>query len=115
MELIPAIDIINGKCVRLTKGDYNHKTVYSDNPADIARRFEELGYRRLHVVDLDGAKSQHIVNTDTLPAIPAASICDSASVYGRMPSAACCALRSFAEATSFIAEVIFSVLRTDAM
>ena len=73
MELIPAIDIINGKCVRLTKGDYNHKTVYSDNPADIARRFEEMGYRRLHVVDLDGAKSQHIVNTDTLRAITAAT------------------------------------------
>ncbi len=69
MELIPAIDIIEGKCVRLTKGDYALKTVYADRPADMARRFEDLGYRRLHVVDLDGAKSKHIVNTNALKQI----------------------------------------------
>ena len=68
MELIPAIDIIDGQCVRLTKGDYDQKTVYGD-PLEMAREFEQLGFRRLHVVDLDGAKSRHIVNEDTLRAI----------------------------------------------
>lgn len=62
IELIPAIDIINGQCVRLTKGDYEQKTVYSDSPVSVAKAFEELGYKRLHIVDLDGAKSKHIVN-----------------------------------------------------
>ena len=66
MELIPAIDIIGGQCVRLTKGDYGQKTVYSDSPVDVAREFELLGFKRLHVVDLDGAKSKHIVNDDVL-------------------------------------------------
>ena len=66
IELIPAIDIINGQCVRLTKGDYNQKTVYRDSPAEVAREFEEIGFRRLHVVDLDGAKSRHIVNEAVL-------------------------------------------------
>ena len=61
IELIPAIDIIDGKCVRLTKGDYEQKTVYGE-PLEMARQFEAIGYRRLHVVDLDGAKSRHIVN-----------------------------------------------------
>lgn len=65
IELIPAIDIIEGQCVRLTKGDYDQKTVYG-NPIDMAREFEELGYRRLHVVDLDGAKSRHIINSPVL-------------------------------------------------
>jgi len=69
IELIPAIDIINGQCVRLTKGDYDQKTVYRDSPAEVAREFEELGFKRLHVVDLDGAKSKHIVNTEVLQAI----------------------------------------------
>lgn len=69
IELIPAIDLIDGKCVRLTKGDYGQKTVYSDNPADVAKQFEDLGFKRLHVVDLDGAKSKHIVNVDVLKAI----------------------------------------------
>lgn len=55
IELIPAIDIIDGKCVRLTKGDYNQKTVYNDSPADVARQFEDMGFKRLHVVDLDVA------------------------------------------------------------
>lgn len=66
IELIPAIDIIDGQCVRLTKGDYDCKKVYSNNPVDIARDFEKHGFRRLHVVDLDGAKSKHIVNTEVL-------------------------------------------------
>ena len=66
IELIPAIDIINGQCVRLTKGDYKQKTVYNDSPADVAKGFEQLGFRRLHVVDLDGAKSKHIVNDEVL-------------------------------------------------
>ncbi len=66
IELIPAIDIISGQCVRLTKGDYDRKTVYSDSPATMAKEFETLGFRRLHVVDLDGAKSKHIVNSDVL-------------------------------------------------
>ena len=69
IELIPAIDIINSQCVRLTKGDYNQKTVYRDSPAQVAKEFEELGFKRLHVVDLDGAKSKHIVNESILKAI----------------------------------------------
>ena len=66
IELIPAIDIINSQCVRLTKGDYDQKTVYHDSPADVAREFEEIGFQRLHIVDLDGAKSKHIVNCSVL-------------------------------------------------
>ena len=69
IELIPAIDIINGQCVRLTKGDYDQKTVYRDSPAEVAKEFEAIGFRRLHVVDLDGAKSKHIVNDAVLTAI----------------------------------------------
>ena len=66
IELIPAIDIINGQCVRLTKGDYDQKTVYRDSPAEVAKEFEALGFKQLHVVDLDGAKSKHIVNSEVL-------------------------------------------------
>ena len=66
IELIPAIDIIDGQCVRLTKGDYDQKTVYRDSPAEVAKEFEQLGFQRLHVVDLDGAKSNHIVNDSVL-------------------------------------------------
>lgn len=69
IQLIPAIDLIDGKCVRLTKGDYDSKKVYCDSPADMARRFEDLGFKRLHVVDLDGAKSKHVVNERVLKAI----------------------------------------------
>ena len=65
IELIPAIDIIDGKCVRLTKGDYDQKTVYG-SPLEMAREFERIGYKRLHLVDLDGAKSKHIVNSSVL-------------------------------------------------
>ena len=69
IELIPAIDIIGGQCVRLTKGDYDQKTVYSDSPATMAKEFEALGFQRLHVVDLAGAKSKHIVNDAVLQTI----------------------------------------------
>ncbi len=69
IELIPAIDIIDGKCVRLTKGDYSLKKVYNEDPVAQAREFEQLGFERLHVVDLDGAKSKHIVNDKVLKAI----------------------------------------------
>jgi len=68
IELIPAIDIIEGKCVRLTRGDYDTKKVYGD-PLEMAQQFEDLGMRRLHVVDLDGAKSKHVVNIAALKAI----------------------------------------------
>ena len=68
IELIPAIDIIDGQCVRLTKGDYNQKTIYRDSPAEVAKEFESFGFKRLHMVDLDGAKSKHIVNDSVLKA-----------------------------------------------
>ena len=71
IELIPAIDIIGGQCVRLTKGDYDQKTVYRNSPAEVAKEFEQIGFKRLHVVDLDGAKSKHIVNEQVLKAITA--------------------------------------------
>lgn len=71
IELIPAIDIIGGQCVRLTKGDYDQKTVYRNSPAEVAKEFEQIGFKRLHVVDLDGAKSKHIVNEQVLKAINA--------------------------------------------
>jgi phosphoribosylformimino-5-aminoimidazole carboxamide ribotide isomerase len=62
MKIIPAIDIINGKCVRLSKGDYSTVKVYNENPLEVAKEFEASGIRFLHLVDLDGAKSRHIVN-----------------------------------------------------
>ncbi|PIF05700.1 MAG: 1-(5-phosphoribosyl)-5-[(5-phosphoribosylamino)methylideneamino]imidazole-4-carboxamide isomerase [Draconibacterium sp.] len=69
IEIIPAIDIIDGKCVRLSQGDYAQKTVYNENPLELARRFEDTGLRRLHLVDLDGAKAKHVVNHKVLEAI----------------------------------------------
>ena len=69
MEIIPAIDVIDGKCVRLTKGDYDACKTYSESPLDMALRFQDAGIRRLHLVDLDGARSRHIVNYPTLEAI----------------------------------------------
>lgn len=62
IELIPAIDIIDGKCVRLTKGDYSTSKVYNEDPLEVAKELEAYGLHRLHVVDLDGARSKHIVN-----------------------------------------------------
>ncbi len=69
MRIIPAIDIIDGKCVRLTKGQYNTKKIYNENPLEIAKTFEDHGIRHLHLVDLDGAKSHHIVNYKVLEQI----------------------------------------------
>ena len=69
IEIIPAIDIIDGKCVRLSQGDYDQKKVYNENPLEIAKEFEDAGIRRLHLVDLDGAKAHHIVNHKVLETI----------------------------------------------
>lgn len=66
MKIIPAIDIIDGKCVRLSKGDYNTKKIYNENPVEVAKEFESFGIQFLHLVDLDGAKSEHIVNQKVL-------------------------------------------------
>jgi len=69
MQIIPAIDIIDGKCVRLTQGDYNQKKIYNENPLEVAKEFEGAGIERLHLVDLDGAKAKHIVNWKVLEQI----------------------------------------------
>ncbi len=69
MELIPAIDIIDGKCVRLTQGDYTQKKIYNEYPLDVALAFENIGIKRLHLVDLDGAKQGKIINYKTLEKI----------------------------------------------
>ncbi|MEL4308436.1 1-(5-phosphoribosyl)-5-[(5-phosphoribosylamino)methylideneamino]imidazole-4-carboxamide isomerase [Joostella sp. CR20] len=69
MRIIPAIDIIDGKCVRLSKGDYNTKKIYNEHPLEVAKEFEAHGIEYLHLVDLDGAKSKHIVNYKVLEAI----------------------------------------------
>lgn len=69
IEIIPAIDIIEGKCVRLTEGDYTQKVVYDERPEEVAKRFEQAGITRLHVVDLDGAKAGHVCNLSVLEKI----------------------------------------------
>jgi phosphoribosylformimino-5-aminoimidazole carboxamide ribotide isomerase len=69
IEIIPAIDIIEGKCVRLSQGDYERKTIYNENPLEVARMFADAGIKRLHLVDLDGAKAHHIVNYKVLEEI----------------------------------------------
>lgn len=69
IEIIPAIDIIDGKCVRLTQGDYNQKKVYNEDPVEVAMMFEDAGIKRLHMVDLDGARSTHVVNTRVIERI----------------------------------------------
>lgn len=69
MEIIPAIDLIDGKCVRLTQGDYNKKKVYNENPLEVARMFEDAGLKRLHLVDLDGAKAGKVINWKVLETI----------------------------------------------
>ena len=66
IEIIPAIDIIDGKCVRLSQGDYNEKKVYNEDPVEVAKMFEDAGLKRLHLVDLDGAKAKRIVNRHVL-------------------------------------------------
>jgi phosphoribosylformimino-5-aminoimidazole carboxamide ribotide isomerase len=69
IELIPAIDLIDGKCVRLTQGDYGQKTIYNENPLEVARQIEDAGIKRLHLVDLDGAKQKKIINHKVLETI----------------------------------------------
>ena len=69
MYIIPAIDIIDGKCVRLTQGDYNQKKEYHDSPLEMAKRFEDAGIKRLHLVDLDGAKAKKIINKEVLSSV----------------------------------------------
>ena len=69
MRIIPAIDIIDGKCVRLSKGDYSNQKTYNENPLEVAKAFEDHGIEYLHLVDLDGAKSKHIVNHKVLETI----------------------------------------------
>ena len=69
IEIIPAIDLIDGKCVRLSQGDYAQKTVYNENPLEVAKMFADAGIHRLHLVDLDGAKAHHIVNHKVLEKI----------------------------------------------
>lgn len=69
IEIIPAIDIIDGKCVRLSQGDYDTKKIYNESPVDVAKEFEDAGIQRLHMVDLDGAKQGKIVNIKTLEAV----------------------------------------------
>lgn len=73
IEIIPAIDIIDGKCVRLTEGDYSKKTVYSNDPVSVAKSFEQAGVKRLHLVDLDGAKAGSVKNLKVLEQIAAAT------------------------------------------
>ena len=73
MRIIPAIDIIEGQCVRLSQGDFSQKKVYNSNPVEVAKSFEDLGVKYLHVVDLDGAKEGKIVNIDILEAIAKAT------------------------------------------
>lgn len=69
ITIIPAIDLIDAKCVRLSQGDYNQKTIYNENPLEVAKMFEDAGITRLHLVDLDGAKAKHIVNWKVLETI----------------------------------------------
>lgn len=69
MYIIPAIDIIGGKCVRLTQGDYNQKKEYHDSPLEMTKRFEDAGIQRLHLVDLDGAKAKKIINSEVLKSV----------------------------------------------
>ena len=71
IEIIPAIDLIDGKCVRLSQGDYAQKTIYNENPLEVAKMFADAGISRLHLVDLDGAKAHHIVNHKVLERITA--------------------------------------------
>ncbi len=69
IEIIPAIDIIDGKCVRLSQGDYDTKKIYNESPVEVAKEFEEAGIKRLHMVDLDGAKQSKIINFKTLESV----------------------------------------------
>src|SRR5258706_12569824 len=69
MDIMPAIDINDGKCVRLTQGDYSQKTIYNEHPLEVARQFEDAGLKRLHLVDLDGAKAGAVKNWKVLESL----------------------------------------------
>src|SRR5258705_12110848 len=69
MQIIPAIDVIDGKCVRLTQGDYSQKKIYNEHPLEVAKQFEDAGLERLHLVDLDGAKAGSVKNWKVLEAL----------------------------------------------
>src|ERR1700686_2471705 len=69
IEIIPAIDIMHGKCVRLTQGDYSRQKIYNEHPLEVARQFEDAGLKRLHLVDLDGAREGRVKNWNVLEAI----------------------------------------------
>ena len=69
IEIIPAIDIIDGNCVRLSQGDYQTKKIYNESPVEVAKQFEQAGIKRLHMVDLDGAKQGKIINLKTLESV----------------------------------------------
>ncbi|HLM62630.1 MAG TPA: HisA/HisF-related TIM barrel protein, partial [Pyrinomonadaceae bacterium] len=69
IEIIPAIDLIDGKCVRLSQGDFSRKTIYNENPLEAAKEFAAVGLRRLHIVDLDGAKNGRVTNLKVLETI----------------------------------------------
>jgi phosphoribosylformimino-5-aminoimidazole carboxamide ribotide isomerase len=73
MQIIPAIDIIDGKCVRLTQGDYKQKKIYNEHPLEVAKAFEDAGIQRLHLVDLDGAKAKRIINYKVLEQLAAST------------------------------------------
>lgn len=73
MTIIPAIDIINGKCVRLSKGDYTQQAIYNENPVEVAKEFADAGFQRLHIVDLDGAKAGKLINIKVLEQIASAT------------------------------------------
>ena len=73
MDIIPAIDLIDGRCVRLTKGDYAQSRVYDESPVDMAKRYADCGVRRIHIVDLDGAKAKHPCNLDVLESVATAT------------------------------------------
>lgn len=73
MQIIPAIDLIDGKCVRLTQGDYTRKKIYNENPVEVAKMFEDAGIKRLHLVDLDGAKAGEVINWKVLEKIVAST------------------------------------------
>lgn len=73
MDIIPAIDLIDGRCVRLTKGDYAQSRVYDGSPVDMAKRYADCGVRRIHIVDLDGAKAKHPCNLDVLESVATAT------------------------------------------
>ena len=85
MKIIPAIDIIDGKCVRLTKGDYSTKKIYNEDPLEVAKSFEDNGIQFLHLVDLDGAKSSRIINSKVLERL-ASNTCLSIDFGGGLKS-----------------------------